>query len=137
VLVRLLELESPDLGDLPIEPDDTDTYALFPEARRRRRRRLLRLGLVASVLLALTVFAIEGSGRTSGPPPTSSRGRPSQVPPTHQSSRTGHASSPTGPAVCRKSIVPLAPRSTRASASLLPCYEAPSLSGIATQPLTP
>jgi hypothetical protein len=128
------------LNELPSEPPGSDTSSLFPEARRRRRTRLLWYGTVLAVVIALglAVLVVGGTGHIFGGPPAISTSRgPSGVPPAHQPAPSRHGSSATHRAICSKAIVPLAPRDTGASASLLPCYEAPSLRGLTAHPHAP
>jgi hypothetical protein len=127
-------------NELPPESRGSDISLLFPEARRRRRKRLLWFGTVLAVVIALglTVLVVGGTGRIfGGPPAISSIRGPSGVPAAHQPAPSRPGPSATHPAICSKAIVPLASRDTGASASLLPCYEAPSLRGLTTQPHAP
>ena len=91
---------------------------------------------VALLAAGLTALAVGGSGHAGEPPPTTHGGHGSKLPVSRPPSTRG-VPVPTRPVVCSTATVPLANRSQRASASLLPCDDAPSLRGIATYPHAP
>jgi hypothetical protein len=93
------------------------------------------LSLCVAISLVLTFFAAGGAGHFFGGPPSLSGSRgPSGGQVTHQPLPAGQRPNAIGSAICNKGVVPPVSRSTKASASLLPCYKLNLPEGVRTFP---